>query len=675
MASGGVDGGELRYGLLGPLLVRRAQAECDAGPAMQRAVLAVLLVGANEPVPREQIVQAVWGPRATANSPGLVATYVSRLRQLLEPDRPRRALDGVLSSRGAAYRLAVGAGCLDLHEFEAARLRARSQRTSGDLPGALAALDGALALWRGGALDGLPGPFAALHRGRLAELRLASAEERFELALLLGRHHEVVAELGLLAAGHPHRERLRGLLMLALYRAGRQSEALAVFAETRQLLVADLGLLPGRELDELHRRILCTDPRLELDGPAAAGPGPLRVTWRPAQLPTDLADFTGRTAEVRAVCRILGTGPVRRMGAVPVVVLSGPPGVGKTATAVHAAHRLRERFPDGQLYAALHEADGRPREPAELLGRLLTDLGVEPALLPAGPESRAALFRSVASGRRLLLVLDDAAGERQVAALLPGSPGCAVLVTSRGRLAGLPGAWAVPLDCLGPVEEGRLLGRLLAEAGERAGPGPGPRAAAGGGAGAGAGGQQAVLAACAGLPLALRSAVARVAARPGRGLAPLVARLADERRRLAELSPGGGGVAQALGSAERRLLDGPGGAAAAWALRSLSRSVQGPGADGFTAERAGRLLGRTEERAEELLDLLTAHGLLLAAADGRYRLHPLTALYGRHGTPPVPSPSSAPVPSPSDELPGGRPVAGWTADGIRMPSDRIRPPA
>ncbi|MDH6116467.1 DNA-binding SARP family transcriptional activator [Kitasatospora sp. GAS204A] len=596
----------LRYELLGPLLVRRAGQARDPGPAMQCAVLAVLLLSANEPVPREQIVQAVWGVRATVNSPGLVATYVSRLRRILEPQRPPRAAGAVLTSYGAGYRLAVGAGELDLYEFEAARSRARAERAAGETARAADTLDRALALWRGGGLDGLPGPFAAVHRSRLAELRLATQEERFELALLLGRQHEVVAELGLLAAAHPQRERLRGLLMLALYRAGRQSEALAVFAETRQHLIDSQGLEPGGDLAQLQRLILRGDPSLELDRGATA-PGPrLRVVCRPAQLPSDLPDFTGRVAEARLLIRSLAASRGRRGGAVPVAVISGPPGVGKTALAVHVAHRLRERFPDGQLYAGLHEADGRPGEVGALLGALLGDLGVAAEALPAEPARRGALFRSVTAGRRLLLVLDDARDEAQLAALLPGSPSCAVLVTARGRLAGLPGGRPVALDCLGAGDARRLWRRLVGEAGEGEDEG-------------------AVLAACAGLPLALRVAGGRLLARPGHGLGALAARLADEEQRLAELSPGGAGVLRVLGSARARLRRAPGGPAAAAALRALAPL----GSGGFEVAAAAGLLGRPEPRVEPLLDLLAEHGLLLPTADGRYRMHPLTALFCR----------------------------------------------
>ncbi|MCX4746856.1 winged helix-turn-helix domain-containing protein [Kitasatospora sp. NBC_01287] len=629
-------GGMLRYELLGPLVVHRAGVVRDPGPAMQCAVLAVLLLSANEPVPRGQIVQAVWGARATVNSPGLVATYVSRLRRILEPDRPRRAAGTVLTSHGAGYRLALGPGELDLHEFEAARQRARARRAAGRPAEAAGALDEALALWRGGGLDGLPGPFAALHRGRLAELRLAAQEERFELALLLGRQHEVVAELGLLAAAHPRRERLRGLLMLALYRAGRQSEALAVFAETRQSLISSQGLEPGRELEELQQRILRADPGLDLE-PALDRPGApalatrLREVCRPAQLPSDLADFTGRSAEARLLARTLGAGGVgRRTGAVPVAVISGPPGVGKTALAVHVAQRLRERFPDGQLYAGLHEADGRPGEARALLGRLLVDLGVAPEALPAEAERRGALFRSVIAGRRLLLVLDDAGDEGQVAALLPGSPSCAVLVTARGRLAGLPQGRGAALDCLGGGDARRLWRRLVGE------PDAGEPHTGEGGAGEGDG-EAALLAACAGLPLALRVAAARLLARPGRRLGALAARLADEERRLGELSPSGGGVAQALGTAWARLRREPDGLAAGAALRLLAALDPA----GFDGPAAARLLGRPEPRVEPLLDLLAEHGLLLATPDGCYRMHPLTALLCR---------------SPR-----------WTVDGIRMP--------
>lgn len=605
---------------------------------MQQAVLAVLLLNANEPVSREQLVQAVWGSRATAKSPSLLATYVARLRRVLEPERPRRSLHGVLSSWSGGYRLSVGPGCLDLELFEQARLRARGQRAAGELAGCTATLEGALGLWRGAGLDGLPGPYAELHRARLVELRLATEEERFEVALQAGRPHEVVAELAVLAAGHPHRERLRGLLMLALYRSGRRSEALALYAETRRLSIAELGLEPGRELAELHQRMLNGDPALELAGTGGRPGGVLRAVWRPAQLPPGLADFTGRAASVRALCRILLPGSesagARRAAAVAVAVVSGSAGVGKSALAVQAAHRLHEHFPDGQLYAGLHGPDGLPRPAAELLARFLVDLGVETADVPAELEQRTALFRSVVSGRRLLLVLDDAASEAQVSALLPGSPSCAVLVTSRVRLAELPGARSVLLDRLAPGEALRLLRRLVGEAtaGDRpADPSAAEQAAV-----------DAVLAACDGLPLALRSVAVRVAARPDGGLAPLADRLADERRRLSELSPGGRGVAAAFDSCAarlRRLPDGPEG----WeAFRRLSCE----GATECTAGTAAALLGLGEQRAEHLLDLLAAHGLLHRTAAGGFRADPLAALFGR---------------SP-----------GWTQDGIRMAPDSVR---
>ncbi|MDH6132955.1 DNA-binding SARP family transcriptional activator [Kitasatospora sp. MAA4] len=633
MSSGSADGVPLRYELLGPLRIHREQAVREAGPAMQQAVLAVLLLNANEPVSREQLVQAVWGSRATANASGLIATYVARLRQVLEPERARRSLGGVLSSWSGGYRLAVGAGRLDLEVFEQDRLRARELRAAGDLAGAGAALDRALGLWRGAGLDGLPGPYAALHRGRFTELRLATEEERFEVALLTGRQHEAVPELALLAAEQPHRERLRALLMLALYRAGRRSEALAVYAETRRLLVAELGLEPGRELAELHQRMLRADPALELGlEPARSGRPPggmLRAVWRPAQLPLDPADFTGRSAELRALFRALGSGPEptasRRATAVAVAVISGPPGIGKTALAVHAAQRLREQFADGQLYASLHGPDGRPRAADELLARLLADLGVEPGDLPGELEQRSALFRSVSAGRRLLLVLDDAQSAAQVAALLPGSAGCAVLVTARSRLGELPGARTVLLGRLAPAEAVRLLRRLVDGAGAGAGAVDAEQAAV-----------EAVLAVCDGVPLALRAAAARVAARPGDGLVRLAGRLADERRRLAELSPGGRGVGGALASCGERLRRAPDGLAGWLAFRRLSRL--GP-AD-YSPLAAAELLGVGEDRAEDLLDLLAEYGLLSRTAEGGYRLHPLAALFGR--------------------------TSGWTRDGIRM---------
>ncbi|MHA4820418.1 AfsR/SARP family transcriptional regulator, partial [Streptomyces aculeolatus] len=347
-------------------------------------------------------------------------------------------------------------------------------------------------------------------------LRLTLLEHRIELDLDAARHAEAVSELTALTAGHPLRERFRELLMLALYRSGRQAEALAVYADTRRLLQDELGVDPRQELAELQQRILQADE--ELAAPKAepqTGETPFRVV-RPAQLPATVSDFTGRVGVVEELGKELANAPDTVMA---VSSVSGIGGVGKTTLAVHVAHAARESFPDGQLYADLQGSGPSPAEPAAVLGAFLRALGTPDADIPEPVDERAALYRSVLAGRRILTLLDNARDAAQIRPLLPGTEGCAALITSRTRMTDLAGAHHVDLDVMAPDEALLLFTRIVGA--ERVDL---ERDAA-----------MDVVAACGFLPLAIRIAASRLAARRTWTVSVLARKLSDEHRRLDEL--------------------------------------------------------------------------------------------------------------------------------------------
>ncbi|MGH3973414.1 MAG: BTAD domain-containing putative transcriptional regulator, partial [Pseudonocardiaceae bacterium] len=328
--------------------------------------------------------------------------------------------------------------------------------------------------------------------------------------LACGHANAIIPELVEVAGHHPMRERLQGLLMIALYQTGRQAEALEVYHRTRIALVEQLGLEPGNELQRLEHAILTGDPMLE---------APATLTITPAQLPADITDFTGRKAQLTTVQQVVAAAD--RCGAV-LVAITGKAGVGKTTLAVHAAHRLRVHYPDGQLFVNLRGTQARPLTPADVLARFLRSLGVNRTAIPDDVEERAALFRSRVADRRLLILLDDAACEAQLRPLLPGIPGCAVLVTSRTRMASLNVTRLVNLDILEPDHAVELLARVAGPLRVAAEPGAAKE----------------IVRLCGFLPLAVRIAGARLGARPHWRLDRLEADLADERTRLDQLRLG-----------------------------------------------------------------------------------------------------------------------------------------
>ncbi|MEU8104836.1 BTAD domain-containing putative transcriptional regulator [Nonomuraea muscovyensis] len=501
----------VRFGLLGPL---RIEAGAPPGPAKHRALLAALLLSAGNAVPVERLMTLLWDDRPPASAEPVLRVYVSALRKLV---------DGIVTVPGG-YLLAVEADEVDCHRFERLVSRARRAREAGRVAEAADDFRAALALWRGDALaDVESSALRRLHAVPLQELRLTAVEERAELDLRLGRGAEVVGELRALVAAYPLRERAWALLLDALCQAGRRPDALAAYQQARRLLVDELGLEPGEELREAHRRALAADR------PAAA-PRPVPIN----ETPPDISDFTGRT-DVLAWITSRTAGP----GAPPaVLVLHGPPGCGKSAVAVRAS--ATPNLPGGRLYASLA---GRPA--GAVLEDLLRCLGCPDGAVPVGVAERVRLYRGMTAGRSLLVVLDDAADEAQVRPLLPTGPGSLTIVTSRSPLAGLEGARAYELDVLGAGEAVDLLAavagrdRVAAE----------PEAA------------RRIARLCGGLPLALRIAGSRLARKPGWTLDHLAGRLGDERRRLDELSAGDlavrGSLAlgyQGLAEPERRLL-------------------------------------------------------------------------------------------------------------------------
>ncbi|MFD8494420.1 BTAD domain-containing putative transcriptional regulator [Amycolatopsis sp. NPDC059657] len=472
------------FGVLGPLTVQRATGEwVTLRGDRQRSLLAVLLFNANRHVPVGRLVAALWPDLPPKSYVSNLQTYVSRLRERLGDVSIEHAAHG--------YRLRVGPDELDLLAFRAAA--AAGRRTS-DPRERAAHLRRALGLWRDHALADLHLPVLDAELARLAAERLAVFGDCVDAELAIGRHTELIGELASTVSEHPLAERTAAQLMVALQRAGRQTEALEVYQGIRTTLVEELGIEPGAELRQAHAAILQGD----------AG-------WPLCQLPPDLPDFDGRSAEFAELTTVLG----RSSGSVPVVVVSGEPGVGKSALAVRAAHRLREVYPDGQLYVSLSGA----RDIAEVLADLLRGIGVTGPAIPDDPAARASAFRGRLTGRRVLVVLDDATEPTQVRALIPGTPGCAVLVTSRRRLSGLAGAHRIALGPFSDSEARRLLGRL---AGTRVHDEDSAAAR--------------IADACGNLPLALRIAGTRLALRPHLRLSALAERLEDEVRRLDELA-------------------------------------------------------------------------------------------------------------------------------------------
>jgi DNA-binding SARP family transcriptional activator len=625
--------GELEFCLLGPLVVRSGGAVVPVRQAKQRVLLAALLLDANRAVGVDALAEALWGTTLPPSAPTTVRNYVKRLRDALgDAGRAR------ISSQSRGYSMQVSPGELDVRRFEVLLEAARGAARNGLWARAADQAGAALALWQGEALADIDSDLLRQREvSRLAEMRLYAQEICFDAAVHLGRQAEVIGELRQHVSAHPLRERFHALLMFALYRDGRQAEALAAYQHAYRVLADELAAEPGIELRELHQRILTGEPAFGVTESASApaqtpsgnpvgeaSPGPPADHVPPAprqapgagagavprQLPAAVGCFTGRDSELAALTGLLDARPGARPRAMLISAIGGTAGVGKTALAVHWAHQVAGRFPDGQLYVNLRGYDPGPPVPAtDALAAFLRSLGVPGQDIPPEADERAARYRSLLAGKQVLIVLDNAGSADQVRPLLPGTPTCTVVVTSRDALAGLvarDGAARLDLDLLPPAEAVALLQTLI-----------GPRADAEPEAVAELADQ------CCRLPLALRVAAELAASRPAASLAGLTEELADLRTRLDLLGVGEDPRTQvrAVFSWSCRQLDAD--AARAFRLAGLH-----PGPD-LEPYAAAALTGTTVPQTRQALEVLARAHLIFPAAPGRYGMHDLLRAYAR----------------------------------------------
>jgi DNA-binding SARP family transcriptional activator/tetratricopeptide (TPR) repeat protein len=572
----------------------------DGGTPQQRHVLAALLADVGQPVMTEALIDRVWD-EAPVGARRTLQVQLTRVRQLLkQADTPGR--ESVrLVRRSGGYLLDLDPGRVDVHRLRHLVGQARELGPRDDERVVL--LREALALWRGEPLAGLPGGWAERVREAWRQELLATAVAWADAELALGDAGAVIGRVTDLIGEYPLVEPLVAALMRSLYAVGRGADALDVYVKTRQRLVDELGTDPGPALQETHRAILRGDrPAVQ---PVAA---PTRHPAVPAQLPPDLNGFTGRRDELAQLDQALAVMHEQRT-AVPICCLSGIAGVGKTTLAVHWAHRVADRFPDGQLCVNLRGFDpsGQLRAPEAVLRGFLDDLGMPPAAVPADRDDQVRLYRSLVAGRRMLILLDNARDAAQVVDLLPGSPTCAVVVTSRDRLTDLVrmhGAQPLPLDVLDDAQSRELLRCRLGE--ERLAAAPEAVAA--------------VIAGCGSLPLALSIAAARVAVHPTLTLAAIAEQLQDVTTRLNEFDDDGPQTSvQAALSWSHVALDHR--QARVFALLGLA-----PGPD-VSLPAAVALTGMPTSEVRMTLRALERQSLVQQHTPGRWRMHDLVRLY------------------------------------------------
>jgi DNA-binding SARP family transcriptional activator/tetratricopeptide (TPR) repeat protein len=596
----------VRFALLGPVQVHGDGGPVEIRGALRRTLLAALLLHRGSVVSADRLGELVWAQNPPVSVTTSLYNQIMRLRQSLGADADR------IRAVAPGYLIQVEPDELDLDEFSRLCGQARHSAAYGEWTQASEQYAAALALWRGEMLADVPALHgqAAIHR--FQEDRLVALQGRIEAELSLGRADELVGELRGLVGGHPLREAFHGQLMLALYRSGRQAEALEVYRDLRRATASELGVEPGLMLQELHHRILRSDPGLTLprpepepERPAAGAAPPARPA--PRQLPADTRLFTGRRGELDALVQLAAVaGAGADAGMVVISAINGMGGIGKTALAVRAGHRVAGSFPDGQLFIDLRGYDARlaPLGAEDALDYLLRSLGVPPQSIPADLGERAALYRSRLAGTRTLIVLDNAASTAQVLPLLPGTPGCLVLVTSRNRMMGLDDAHFFALDTLEPQEAVSLLRRIAGA--ERID------------------GQDAAVAELVGqcglMPLAVRIVAALLRHQPGLTVPELVERLRGEAQRLTRLRDEDRDLASVFESSYNGL---PAAEARLFRLLGLM-----PGPD-FDTYAAAHLIGADLRTAEHRLDQLLDQNLLIQHAPGRFRLHDLLRSYAR----------------------------------------------
>jgi DNA-binding SARP family transcriptional activator/tetratricopeptide (TPR) repeat protein len=654
----------MRFRMLGSLEVLSPDGWTAINAPKWRSLLACLLLRPGQLVPTDSLIFEVWGetPPSTANN--LVSIYIHRLKKLIGDTEGK-----TLVYRAPGYMLRVAPGDVDVELFESLAAKGRTAlaadpERAATLLGEALALWRAPFL-----ADVPRSALVETHVNRMTELRSATTELRVAADLERGRPDQVIPELRGLVAEHPMRERLWALLIRALDESGRHAEALETYAQARQVIADELGVDPGSELQRLYARLLTVyvpppaapgnrrgHPAASRAGigappaaPAAAsaaaasgdestaetgaeppgsiaigtfaepltaaepdddlGPDPLEVVStgipRPAQLPADIGDFTGRETHVEHLCALLvGGEEASSPGAVRIAVVNGAAGLGKTTLAVHAAHQVSGQFPDGQLYVDLLGASSQAASPGEVLARFLRDLGIEGSHIPAQDEARAALFRSILTGRQVLVVLDNAKDAAQVRPLLPGSKSCAVLVTTRNRTSDLASMRFFDLDVLEDIEALALFSRIVGE--ERAAAEPDATGE--------------ILVACAGLPLAIRICAARLAKRRQWRISTLADRLRDQHRRLDEMKTGDLAVRASFQvSYETLRPTAAGGLDPARVFRLLGL-WQG---EWISGAAAAALIGAPEGETAEALEALVDINLLESPAPEWYRFHDL----------------------------------------------------
>ncbi|MGC1212525.1 MAG: BTAD domain-containing putative transcriptional regulator [Micromonospora sp.] len=575
----------MRFGILGPLRVGGGESTVTAG--RDRIVLATLLLRAGRVVPIEELVDAVWEENPPATARTQLQICVSRLRQRLAglglpPE--------VIVTDPVGYGIRVDPADLDAEVFARRVEAARAAVAAGQPTSARSHYRAALALWRGPALSGIASRSVRRRAQALDEQRLAALEECVDVKLRLRQAADLIDELTESVDRHPLRERLRGQLMLALSAVGRQADALAVYREGRRIYAEELGIEPGAALQELHQRVLAGD--LAVTGPADQGT-PVRA------LPRAISDFTGRQETVARLVKEIEDDGAR------IHLIDGMAGSGKTTLAVHLATALGDRYPDAHLFVDLYgHSDREPAQPAAALAGLLRQLGVPGERIPSDPDERAALWRSELSGRRAIVVLDNAASAAQVAPLLPNGRDCLTLITSRRRLTGLDGGKPSSLAVLAPAEGVELLARVVGA--DRVGAEPDAAAE--------------VVRRCGHLPLAIRLAGARLAHRPRWRIADLAERLVAGRAPLTEFALGERSVAQAFALSYAQV--------SPPAQRVFRLLGLHPG-DTFDNTVAAALADVSLPDAQDVLDELVDAHLVDEPEPGRFRFHDLMREYAR----------------------------------------------
>ncbi|MEU7625082.1 BTAD domain-containing putative transcriptional regulator [Streptomyces hygroscopicus] len=620
----------MRFTVLGPVRAWRNDVELELGPPKQRALLALLLVRAGQPVALSEIVDVLWAQDPPSTAVNVVHRHVGSVRRLLEPGLPARAEGSRLVRRSGGYRLNADADALDLLRFRHLGETARHAAAAGEPERAAGLFTQALALWQGPTATGVPADIQAhpVFSGVDREL-LAVAKEAATTALDSGVPERLPTVLQQFAAHHALDETLQARLIQVLAATGRRAEALEVFSAARDGLAEQLGVTPGPELRAAHRRLLPRPARDAPGPPARTDPAPPARTdpvapvqpgdpaapatapaVRPAQLPPDLPAFSGRQAELAGVGALLPEGADTGSPA-PLVIsaIDGMAGVGKTTLAVHWAHRVAHRFPDGQLYANLRGFDptGSTMSPNEALRSFLHALGVPPSRVPTGLDAKTALYRSLLAGRRTLVLLDNALDSAHVRPLLPGAPGCLTIVTSRNQLHGLiagEGARPLTLGPLSPAESHEALVRRLGTDRVAAE----PRAVA------------TIVRLCGRLPLALAVVAARAATRPSFPLSSVAAELLEGQGNLDAFAGADPSTdARTVFSWSYRALD----PEAARLFRLLALH---PGPEVSTAAAAS-VAGLPLRVTRALLATLTGAHLLCEHAPGRYTFHDLLRAY------------------------------------------------